>query len=141
MALMLSIGEESDQLPNLEHVKAYLADYSGQAAALTGFINFLNENYGISIDYLKLKKSSFLKTKQKKKLEMELVALTQTDLSDNELILSWVRNGLRYFHQLPYIDALKIKTEMITEIEDGYDVRFNGHSYWLPKPIELQKNS
>ncbi len=49
---MLSIGEESDQLPNLEHVKAYLADYSGQAAALTGFINFLNENYGISIDYI-----------------------------------------------------------------------------------------
>ena len=59
VALMLSIGEESDQLPNLEHVKAYLADYSGQAAALTGFINFLNENYGISIDYLKLKSLLF----------------------------------------------------------------------------------
>ncbi|WP_446667739.1 hypothetical protein, partial [Klebsiella pneumoniae] len=107
---------------NLEHVKAYLAEYSGQAAALTGFINFLNENYGASIDYLKLKKSDFLKTKQKKKLEMELIALTQTDLNDSELILSWVRNGLRYFHQLPYIDALKIKTEMITEIEDGFTV-------------------
>ncbi|RSG90537.1 hypothetical protein EGU41_19005, partial [Acinetobacter baumannii] len=115
VALMLSMEGESAQLPNLEHVKAYLAEYSGQAAALTGFINFLNENYGASIDYLKLKKSDFLKTKQKKKLEMELIALTQTDLNDSELILSWVRNGLRYFHQLPYIDALKIKTEMITE--------------------------
>ncbi|KNX81807.1 hypothetical protein RQ30_20900, partial [Acinetobacter baumannii] len=109
VALMLSMEGESAQLPNLEHVKAYLAEYSGQAAALTGFINFLNENYGASIDYLKLKKSDFLKTKQKKKLEMELIALTQTDLNDSELILSWVRNGLRYFHQLPYIDALKIK--------------------------------
>ncbi|AHJ91701.1 hypothetical protein U476_01275 [Acinetobacter baumannii PKAB07] len=122
VALMLSMEGESAQLPNLEHVKAYLAEYSGQAAALTGFINFLNENYGASIDYLKLKKSDFLKTKQKKKLEMELIALTQTDLNDSELILSWVRNGLRYFHQLPYIDALKIKTEMITEIEDGFTV-------------------
>ena len=132
VALMLSIGQENTQLPNLEHIKAYLAEYSGQAAALTGFINFLNENYGASIDYLKLKKSDFLKTKQKKKLEMALVALTQTDLSDSELIISWVRNGLRYFHQLPYIDALKIKTEMITEIEDGFTVVFNGQSYWLP---------
>ncbi|AHX64690.1 hypothetical protein B856_05265 [Acinetobacter baumannii AC30] len=96
VALMLSMEGESAQLPNLEHVKAYLAEYSGQAAALTGFINFLNENYGASIDYLKLKKSDFLKTKQKKKLEMELIALTQTDLNDSELILSWVRNGLRY---------------------------------------------
>jgi len=133
VALMLSMGQESTQLPNLEHIKAYLADYSGQAAALTGFINFLNENYGASIDYLKLKKSDFLKTKQKKKLEMELIALTQTDLRDSEFILSWVRSGLRYFHQLPYIDALKIKTEMITEIEDGFTVVFNGQSYWLPK--------
>ncbi|TLU11247.1 hypothetical protein FD902_18970, partial [Acinetobacter baumannii] len=130
VALMLSMEGESAQLPNLEHVKAYLAEYSGQAAALTGFINFLNENYGASIDYLKLKKSDFLKTKQKKKLEMELIALTQTDLNDSELILSWVRNGLRYFHQLPYIDALKIKTEMITEIEDGFTVVLNGQYYW-----------
>ncbi|OFD15249.1 hypothetical protein A1D04_01310 [Acinetobacter baumannii] len=133
VALMLSMEGESAQLPNLEHVKAYLAEYSGQAAALTGFINFLNENYGASIDYLKLKKSDFLKTKQKKKLEMELIALTQTDLNDSELILSWVRNGLRYFHQLPYIDALKIKTEMITEIEDGFTVVLNGQYYWLLK--------
>ncbi|SUU82810.1 transposition helper [Acinetobacter baumannii] len=133
VALMLSMEGESAQLPNLEHVKAYLAEYSGQAAALTGFINFLNENYGASIDYLKFKKSDFLKTKQKKKLEMELIALTQTDLNDSELILSWVRNGLRYFHQLPYIDALKIKTEMITEIEDGFTVVLNGQYYWLPK--------
>ncbi|MBL2055741.1 transposase, partial [Klebsiella pneumoniae] len=43
------------------------------------------------------------------------------------------RNGLRYFHQLPYIDALKIKTEMITEIEDGFTVVLNGQYYWLPK--------
>jgi hypothetical protein len=133
VALMLSMEGESAQLPNLEHVKAYLAEYSGQAAALTGFINFLNENYGASIDYFKLKKSDFLKAKQKKKLEMELIALTQTDLNDSELILSWVRNGLRYFHQLPYIDALKIKTEMITEIEDGFTVVLTGQYYWLPK--------
>jgi hypothetical protein len=135
VALMLSIGQESTQLPNLEHIKAYLADYSGQAAALTGFVNFLNENYGTSIDYLKLKKSAFLRTKHKQKLEKAIVGLTQTDLSNSEELIDWVRNGLRYFHQLPYIDTLKIKIEMITEIDDGFTVIFNKQSYWLPKNI------
>jgi hypothetical protein len=134
VALMLSMGQESTQLPNLEHIKAYLADYSGQAAALTGFINFLNENYGASIDYL-IKKSNFLMTKRKQKLENKIIALTQTDLSNNKAIISWVRNGLRYFHQLPYIDALKIKAEMITETDDGFTVVFKNQSYWLPKSM------
>ncbi|MFZ4371064.1 transposase, partial [Acinetobacter baumannii] len=132
VALMLSIGSESTQLPNLEHIKAYLADYSGQAAALTGFINFLNENYGTSIDYLKLKKSDFLRIKQKQKLEKAIVALAQTDLSNREELIGWVRNGLRYFHQLSYIDSLKVKVEMITEVNNGFAVRFNEQSYWLP---------
>ncbi|HFG6934009.1 TPA: transposase, partial [Acinetobacter baumannii] len=135
VALMLSMGQESTQLPNLEHVKAYLADYSGQAAAITGFINFLNENYGTSIDYLKLKKSDFLRKKNKQKLEKVIIGLTQTDLNDSEKLIGWIRNGLRYFHQLSYIDAIKIKTEMITEIDDGFIIMFNGQSYWLPKNI------
>ena len=135
VALMLSMGQESTQLPNLEHIKAYLADYSGQAAALTGFISFLNENYGTSIDYLGLKKSNFLMTKRKQKLENKIIALTQTDLSNNKAITSWVRNGLRYFHQLLYIDALKIKAEMITETDDGFTVVFKNQSYWLPKSM------
>ena len=135
VALMLSMGQESTQLPNLEHIKAYLADYSGQAATLTGFISFLNENYGTSIDYLGLKKSNFLMTKRKQKLENKIIALTQTDLSNNKAITSWVRNGLRYFHQLLYIDALKIKAEMITETDDGFTVVFKNQSYWLPKSM------
>lgn len=41
--------------------------------------------------------------------------------------------GLGIFINYPYIDALKIKTEMITEIEDGFTVVLNGQYYWLPK--------
>ena len=138
VALMVSMGEESAQLPNLEHVKAYLADYSGQAAALTGFINFLNENYSTSIDYLKLKKSDFLKTKRKQKLEREIISLTQADLSKSEDLISWVRNGLRYFHQLSYIDSKKVKKEMVIEIDGGLAVVLNERSYWLPRSGRLK---
>lgn len=68
---------------------------------------------------------------------MEIVALIQTDLSTSEDIISWIRNGLRYFHQLPRIDSLKIKIEMITEVDDGFIVIFNGKSYWLPRTKKL----
>ena len=59
------------------------------------------------------------------------------DLSNSEDIISWVRNALRYFHQLSYVDALKIKTEMIAEVDDGFTVVFNEQSYWLPKINKL----
>lgn len=133
VALMLSMGQENSQLPTLEHIKTYLSDYSGQAVALTGFINFLNENYGTSIDYLAFKKSDFLKTKCKQKLEKEIIALNKVDLSNSEELIDWVRKGLRYFHQLSYIDALKVKKDMVIEMNDGFTVNLNGQSYWLPK--------
>ena len=133
VALMLSMGQESTQLPNLEHVKAYLADYSGQAAALTGFINFLNENYDASIEYLTFKKSGFLNVKRKLKLENKIIELTHTNLANSDDLVSWVRTGLRYFHQLPYVDAIKVKAEMVTEVDGGYELVLKGKSYWLPK--------
>jgi len=133
VALMLSIEQEDIQLPNLEHIKAYLSDYSGQAAALTGFINFLNENYGTSIDYLTLKKSEFLNVKRKLKLENKIAELTHTNLANSNDMVSWVRSGLRYFHQLPYVDAVKVKAEMVREVDDGYEIELKGQSYWLPK--------
>lgn len=133
VALMLSMGREDSQLPNLDHIKTYLSDYSGQAAALTGFINFLNVNHGTSIDYLSFKKSNFLNTKRKKKLEREIISLIQTDLSKSENLISWVRNGLRYFHQLSYVDSLKVKKEMVMEVDGGLAVILNEQFYFLPK--------
>ena len=87
---------------------------------------------------LSFKKSDFLKTKRKQKLEREIISLTQTDLSKSEDLISWVRNGLRYFHQLSYIDSKKVKKEMVMEIDGGLAVVLNERSYWLPKSGRLQ---
>ena len=82
-------------------------------------------------------KSREASTKSIKVIDPELqkwvVALAQTDLSNREELIGWVRNGLRYFHQLSYIDSLKVKVEMITEVNNGFTVVLNGQSYWLPK--------
>ncbi|MGQ1305351.1 transposase [Acinetobacter baumannii] len=123
----------NDELPNLEHVKEYLIKFSGQAAALTGFINFLNKNYDTSIDYVAFKKSRFLNEKRKQNLENEIVGLMKKELINKKDILDWARNGLRYFHNMSYLDTLKIKIDMIIDAEDGYTILFHRQSYWLPK--------
>lgn len=130
VALMLSI-QDHKILPNLEKIKAYLSKYSGQAAALTGFINFLNNQYNTNIDYLSLKNSQFVKEASKHKLENELISMIS---HDNDFdVLAWVKKGLQFFHKMSYQDALKIKIEMIVESKDGYNISFNNQDYWLPK--------
>lgn len=131
VALMMHMNQGCDQLPSLKDVKSYLAEYSGQAAALTGYINFLNENYDSSIDYLALKKSGFLNQKRKENLERTIVNLAS--INDPKNVLEWVRAGLRYFHQLSYAKTVKVRFEMIINDEIGYTVVYEEKFYWLPK--------
>lgn len=133
VALMMHMNQGCDQLPSLKDVKSYLAAYSGQAAALTGYINFLNENYETSIDYLSLKKSNFLSKKRKENLERKILTLTSLNLSDPKDVLEWVKVGLQYFHQLSYAETLVIKSEMILKENEGFTVLYQGKSFWLPK--------
>ncbi|WP_098729654.1 transposase [Acinetobacter baumannii] len=137
VALMHYVCMSGDTLPCLKHVKAYLIDFPGQAAALTGFINFLNTYFSTSIDYLAFKNSRFFNEKRKQKVESEIVKLASKPLNNRDDILSWVKSGVRYFHNVPYVDALKIKYEMITEVEDGYNLLFNQQYYWLPRNNRL----
>lgn len=131
VALMMHMHGGCDQLPSLKNVKSYLAEYSGQAAALTGYINFLNENYDTSIDYLSLKKSDFVTQKRNEKLERMIVNFASSD--DPKNILAWVRAGLQYFHQLSYAETLVVKLAMILKEDEGFTVLFKGKSYWLPR--------
>lgn len=131
VALLMHMNQGCDQLPSLKDVKSYLTEYSGQAAALTGYVNFLNENYDTSIDYLALKKSNFLNQKRKENLERTIV--NQGGLKDPKNVLERVRAGLQYFHQISYVDTLKVKIEMIEETNSDYEILLNNKIYWLPK--------
>lgn len=133
VALMHYVCASGEDLPNLKHVQEYLIDFPGQAAALTGFINFLNTYFGTAIDYLFFKKSRYFSEKQKQKKEDEIINLANKGLNNKEDLLIWVKSALRYFHNMAYVDSLKIKSEMVREIDDGYDVLFNERIYWLPK--------
>ncbi|QXR19622.1 transposase [Acinetobacter variabilis] len=58
VALMLLTDQGGELLPDLKSVKEYLVAFPGQAAALHGFINFLNDEYNTNIDYVTIKKVS-----------------------------------------------------------------------------------
>lgn len=56
-------------------------------------------------------------------------------LYNKEDVLNCVKNELRYFHNVSYVESLMVKFEMITETDDGYAILLQNHSYWLPKNI------
>ena len=71
--------------------------------------------------------------KLKQKVEKEIIELIDKPLDNKEYILSWVKYGLRYFHNIAYVDFLKIKLGMIIEENEGYSNTLNEQVYWLPK--------
>lgn len=44
-------------------------------------------------------------------------------------VITWVRKGLQYFHNMSNHKAIGVKTEMITEEKDGYTVLYCNQSY------------
>ena len=134
VALMLSIDQKEQLLPDLKLIKAYLTEHSGQAAALTGFINFLNDQYDTNIDYISIKKSNFIKDVGKKKLENELIEMMHSDQRVD--VLTWVKKGLQFFHGMSYQQIWGIKAEMVAEVQDGYHILYDNQHYWLPKNID-----
>ncbi len=134
VALMLLIDQKEQRLPDLKLIKAYLTEHSGQAAALTGFINFLNDQYDTNIDYISIKKSNFIKDVGKKKLENELIEMMHSDQRVD--VLTWVKKGLQFFHGMSYQQIWGIKAEMVAEVQDGYHILYDNQHYWLPKNID-----
>lgn len=97
------------------------------------FLSCTEKNFDTSIDYLAFKKSKNFNEKRKNKVEKEIVQWVDKPLENKEDVLNWVKNGLRYFHNVSYVESLKVKFEMITEADDGYEILLQNHSYWLPK--------
>lgn len=131
VGLMQYVASNMKTLPEVMDVKSYLTEFSGQASALTGFINFLNAEYDTDIDFISLKKSNFIKDVVKKKLEIELMKMLS---SDEEIdIVVWVKIALQFFHNMSYQNSLKIKRNMIEVDEDGFKVLILDENYWIPK--------
>ena len=133
-ALMQLVNQSRLDLPTMWHVKHYLYQSPGQAAALTGFLNFLNKNYDTQLNSTRMLDKESKNKSNLKKLEKDLLTMMKNP-TENFDELVWVRLGLGYFHGLDknicnHIDTADINVEI-----DGFNVLFNNQQYWIPNMI------
>ncbi len=133
-ALMQLVNQSRLDLPTMWHVKHYLYQSPGQAAALTGFLNFLNKNYDTQLNSTRMLDKESKNKSNLKKLEKDLLTMMKNP-TENFDELVWVRLGLGYFHGLDknicnHIDTADIEVEI-----DGFKVLFNNQQYWIPNMI------
>ena len=103
LELCLTTGHD---LPEQKDFNLYINRTPGQIAALSGFISFLNKNYG-----LKLKREMKHHEKQKKRtkdrLEKKLIQMMMKPQEDEKFEIQWIITALAYFHNLSLSQAKK----------------------------------
>jgi hypothetical protein len=138
-SLLISTDSTGETLPSQKALDQYLRKAPGQKAAITGFINHLNNMYGLDlVAHINKKRSADM---HRKKLEVELIALTGEINDSDEFRRKWISTALAYFHQLPKRLCKKISHENITDHEDGnFTIVFSNKSYWIPRWNMMTKN-
>jgi hypothetical protein len=128
LALLQSIG--SKEIPNQCDLDAYLRRKPGQRAAISGFVRFLKDQYGVEWALPRhIKKSKFY---SKKDAELRLIQLLQNPASSTIYQKRLLRAKLLYFHGVE-IKANNIKLET-TIVDDHYCViNIDGNPYFLPR--------
>lgn len=130
-SLLLKTDPTGQRLPAQDDVDNYLVTAPGQAATLTGFTNFLNRQYGISLKPTVNKKRA--SKKRKKKLEKTLMVMAQYSEKDETWRWKWIALSLEYFHGKK-VPEKAICQEEIEDCGDGILITLDGMRYWLPLP-------
>lgn len=130
-SLLLVANPDGAKMPDQMALDCYLLAAPGQMAAITGFINYLNEGLGLSLA-LKVNEKK-INEARKKKLEAELIALVREGGVGEDFRRRWLPVALAYFHGLPRKVGISIQGERIVVHDDGsLSIDWNGKKYWLP---------
>lgn len=127
--LLLKTDQAGQRLPDQTDVDRYLNAAPGQAATLTGFTNFMNRQYGTTlnpvIDTRRARK------RRKEKLARSIMQMTKSVEKDDAWMSHWVVLTMEYFHDR----KISIKTIGKRNMEasvDGVWITLDGERYWLP---------
>lgn len=134
---LLSHAAASDlMLPTQEVLKGYLAQKPGQRAALSAFIGYLRQQYGLAL--VLPKRPPKTPAQLRKQLAQRILALLREQPSDQSFRERWIALGLAYFHDLPLQVGSQIGREHILhESEGGMTILWAGNRYYLPEPAEM----
>ena len=132
-SLLLEADPGGSKLPNQAGLLRYLHVSAGQRAAVTGFVNFMNDHYGLGLTLPDAKKQAG--TARRKRLEAEMLTLMQEAASNpagDEINKRWISLGLAYFHGLPKKVGASVADSQISITDGGVWVEWQSMRYWLP---------
>lgn len=131
--LLLRAREIGCMPPDQKALDSYLEKTPGQRAAVSGFVRYLREKYGVEIALPKID-SGKAERNRRKKLEAEMLVLMRECGSGEEFSRRWLSVALAYFHGLPRKTGKNIPDEQITAHGDGsLTIVWNSQKYWLPE--------
>jgi hypothetical protein len=132
-ALLLKSRDMGRTPPNQQVLVAYLENTPGQRAAVSGFVRYLRENYGVDLALPKTD-SGKAERNRRKKLGAEMLVLMSECGDGDKFRRRWLSVALAYFHGLPRKIGKNIPDEQITAHEDGsLTIVWSSQKYWLPE--------
>lgn len=117
-------------LPDQATLLKYLLKSPGQRAAITGFINHLNNKYKLGLTLPKPDKKEGVK--RFKALEAELLGFMQKGEDKSSVSRKWLSLALAYFHGLPRQTGQTVALDKVTNTEDGIIVEWQTKKFWIP---------
>lgn len=130
---LLDMGRYMGQVPPDQRAfEEFLRKKPGQRAALSGFMSYLREAYGIILSSPKLEGGD-RRQKRKDALEKELLDIMDNNEGLEHKWRAWVAVGLAYFHGLPKKVGRTIGKGRISFNADGsFTINWKGELYWVP---------
>lgn len=130
VSLLLAADGSGKALPDQIALDRYVQQAPGQLAAITGFVNLLNQKYstGLSMQNI-IKKSQVMR---RKKLEDELVEMIRRGEAGLPPSKEWISAALEYFHGVPRNANHAFVDGQIVIDGSGSNVLFSDEWYWVP---------
>lgn len=133
--LLATMPPTFDVLPSQKTVSGYLTHTPGQAAALQGFVGYLNRVHDCD---LKTTADALATSRARtSKLEGEMFALYGSAGEGEAFERTWIKAALMLFHGLKRVNkkAMEYCPEVFQD-RLGFRVSLKGKQYWVPSPAD-----
>lgn len=118
-------------LPSQSDMDKYLLGSPGQKASLTGFVRFLNVEYGLDL-IVRVDEKAALEFRRKK-LEKEIIRMASHPEEGDVHVSRWIKLGLEYFHGVKFSNRSLLAATIVNDGK-GYAVSLSRTVYWIPLP-------
>lgn len=134
-AVRLLERASSKRLPRNEDLTSYLKDVPGQKAAISGFINYLNREKGLSLSLEKREKRG--KPGARKELEKKVLRFLCKETLNKPQKEALKTLAVQYFHGVDALQAKAVARKGVLKRHEsrGCSVFYMRRNYWLPDDL------